>query len=266
MKEGKRKMVDKSKKPQTPLQKIKAIEEKSATAPDPVEPDVDATFEEDVPTDWDKFRERHSTKAAALVDNLTPDVTNERQKYGATMNGAECVELCNAVAYKNAASGWGVSRKDGGNHAARYDGMNCALDVLHHKPSNIHVDCLYASGEVSTPVWIVIGPQNDPSRPWVAPIPPKNSLPPEPPKPPVDPPKPPQPAYPGDNYWRIIGETLLADTKRARGADAMLDSGSGIWFGRVIWQHAVEGLTMEQAIKNQREGKDGWLRALGLTV
>lgn len=79
---------------------------------------------------------------------------------------------------------------------------------------------------------------------------------------PVEPPAPVTPAYPGDAYWVAFGDQLQKDYARAHQA---LNGGSGIWFARVIWDHVVNKMPLADAVKKQREGPDGWLKALGLT-
>lgn len=78
---------------------------------------------------------------------------------------------------------------------------------------------------------------------------------------PVCPPVPPKPPYPGDQYWVAFGNQLATDYAEA---GRPLDGSSGIWFARVTWDHAINGLPLAEAVKKQREGPDGWRRALGL--
>jgi hypothetical protein len=114
------------------------------------------------------------------MDILINDVLVERAKYPAALLTAdECGAICNAVAWKNRAGGWGVSGKTGGNHAVRHDGERIAVDILHHAPSNHVIDILVAAGErggapgPAEPAWQDHGPNTQASRPWVAPIAPQ---------------------------------------------------------------------------------------------
>ncbi len=109
--------------------------------------------------------------------NLLDDVKSEREKYGPTMTVDECVDLCNAVAWKNRDDGWGVSGKNFGTFGVRFDGTPCATDILHHFPTNSLVDCLIAAGAQSTPQWDDLGesPHGD-ERPWTAPIQPEDEV------------------------------------------------------------------------------------------
>jgi hypothetical protein len=104
----------------------------------------------------------------AIID----DLHTERAKYGPTMTDDQCVELCNAVAWKHRTDGWGLSGKTGGTRGRRYDGAEVAHDILHHFPSNTLYDVLVGAGAQSTPVFNNVGAPG-PGRPWVAPIAPQ---------------------------------------------------------------------------------------------
>jgi hypothetical protein len=104
---------------------------------------------------------------------ILDDLHVERAKYGATMNDDECVELCNAVAWKHRGDGWGLSGKKNGTRGRRYDGVELAHDILHHGPTNTLYDVLVGAGAQSLPVFNNAGPPIG-DRPWVAPIEPKS--------------------------------------------------------------------------------------------
>ena len=110
-------------------------------------------------------------EAAGTVPNLSDTVGAVLDTYPGNLSPEQCVELCNTVAWQHRMTGWGISTKNGGNRANRYDGESCALDILHHKPTGIVVDCLGSSG-VGRPsvVWIVHGVNTQADRPWLAPI------------------------------------------------------------------------------------------------
>ena len=112
--------------------------------------------------------------------NLLPLIRMELAKYTFPMTDDQCVELCNAVAYK-AGGGWGLSRKVGGTRGKRYDGQECAHDILHHLPSNLLFDILVDAPEHPKPAWQNQGVPQSPDRTWVAPILPKAELAPAPP-------------------------------------------------------------------------------------
>ena len=119
------------------------------------------------------------------MENLLPDLTAERARYGATMTNDECVALLNAVAWKNRDGGWGLGRKISGNRGRRSDGVECTVDGLVHRTTMTFVDALRDAGGKSEPSWQVA--PNPSNRPWVAPIDPDRrdqGLP--PPPPPVD--------------------------------------------------------------------------------
>jgi hypothetical protein len=121
------------------------------------------------------------------MENLLPDVTAERARYGATMTNDECVALLNAVAWKNRDGGWGLGRKTSGNRGRRSDGVECTVDGLVHRGTMAFVDCLRDAGGKSEPAWQVA--PNPSNRPWVAPIDPDGRddvASPPPPPPPVD--------------------------------------------------------------------------------
>lgn len=78
------------------------------------------------------------------------------------------------------------------------------------------------------------------------------------PVPPPPPPPAPKP-YPGDSYFvSAIGVPLEADYAMA---GQRLNAGSGTWFGRTIWRHVNEGMTMEASVAQSRKE---WRAALGL--
>lgn len=66
----------------------------------------------------------------------------------------------------------------------------------------------------------------------------------------------PQPAYPGDAPFDAVGVQLWADYA-AHGHPP--DPQMGRWFGRTIWDHLREGLTLQQSIEKHRAE---WLAAL----
>jgi hypothetical protein len=119
------------------------------------------------------------------MENLLPDVTAERARYGATMTNDECVALLNAVAWKNRDGGWGLGRKTSGNRGRRSDGVECTVDGLVHRDTMTFVDALRDAGGKSEPAWQIA--PNPSNRPWVAPIDPdgRDDVGPPPP-PPVD--------------------------------------------------------------------------------
>ena len=187
---------------------------------------------------------------------LLDDLKAARKMYGPTMTDDECVALINAVAWKWRGEGWGLNAKDQGKLGTRYDGRKLAHDVLHHKPTNRMYDVLIAAGAASSPTWGDLGINQNEQRPWVAPIEPRAGT------IPVDPPKPeptPKKEYPGDGPWWSIGTVLSADYVEA--GRPGLDAGSGVWFGRVVWDHLNEGLSLEASIQKHRPE---WRAALGL--
>ena len=207
--------------------------------------------------------------------NLLADVEAERAKYGPTMTNHECVALCNAVAWKNRAASWGISGKQTGNYGVRQpDGVKAAVDILHHRDSNIIVDCLISAGSEgvpgpATPGWIVHGEMTDPSRPWVAPIDPTGGGgnggggPVDPPPPPSTPMVPYQ-SYVGDAPWHPLGITLERDY--IRGGHPGLNAQSVVWMARVIWDATMgeapgHVLSIPDSIaKHRRE----WCAILGI--
>ena len=118
------------------------------------------------------------------MENLLPDVTAERARYGVTMTNDECVALLNAVAWKNRDEGWGLGRKTSGNRGRRSDGAECTVDGLVHRDTMTFVDALRDAGGKSEPAWQVA--PNLSNRPWVAPIDPDGRNDVAPPPPPVD--------------------------------------------------------------------------------
>jgi hypothetical protein len=199
---------------------------------------------------------------------MLADLQAERAKYGATMNDNQCVELCNAVAYKNRADGWGLNKKDGGTLGTRYDGTTCAHDVLHHQPTNNLYDCLIGAGAQSTPTFNLLGQNTNSSRPWVAPIVPQSGTgggggtPTPQPKPCK------MPAYEalgGDNAGNKVGNVLFHDYERAGQA---ANPGMGTWFNRVMYD-AVADAVLNNNINYQKaidKHRAGWCSILGVPV
>ena len=116
--------------------------------------------------------------------SLLATVAKVRSYYGTPMTDDQCVELCNAVAWTHRADGWGLSRKVDGVRGRRYDGQECAHDILHHLPTNLLFDVLAGAPQTATPVWQPKGPPQSADRTWVAPIPPAYAAP-APPVPPA---------------------------------------------------------------------------------
>lgn len=106
------------------------------------------------------------------MQNLLQSVIEERRKYPTPMTDDQCVDMCNAVAWRHRAEGWGLSRKVDGVRGRRHDGQECAHDILHHLPSNQLFDVLADAPKTSAPVWQPKGPPQSDDRTWVNPIPP----------------------------------------------------------------------------------------------
>jgi hypothetical protein len=68
-----------------------------------------------------------------------------------------------------------------------------------------------------------------------------------------------QKAYPGDGTFLEVGAILESDYKAA--GRPGLDAGSGVWFGRVVWDHLAGKLTMAESVAKHRPE---WRAALGL--
>ena len=107
------------------------------------------------------------------IENLLQTIREERTRFGATLSHDECARLCNAVAWRHRAQGFGVSAKSGGTYGTLPNGVRIAHDILHHLPSNQLVDILTAAGEASIPAWQPVGPPQSADRVWVAPVAPQ---------------------------------------------------------------------------------------------
>lgn len=80
--------------------------------------------------------------------------------------------ILNEVAWRHRADGWGVNAKPNGfNVPQPLTGIAIASDILHHQPTNKIYDVLISAGERAEPAWQEQGVMNDPTRPWVAPMP-----------------------------------------------------------------------------------------------
>jgi hypothetical protein len=104
------------------------------------------------------------------MQNLLQSVIEERRKYPTPMTDDQCVDMCNAVAWRHRAEGWGLSRKVDGVRGRRHDGQECAHDILHHLPTNELFDVLVGAPNTAAPVWQPKGPPQSADRTWVAPI------------------------------------------------------------------------------------------------
>lgn len=118
----------------------------------------------------------------ATPPNVQADVAAERAKYPEDLLTADqCGAICNAVAWKNRALGYGVSGKTSGNYAIRHDGVRISVDILHHQPTDHLIDVLISAGHndgtkgPANATWIDHGPNTQADRPWVAPIAPPGS-------------------------------------------------------------------------------------------
>lgn len=104
------------------------------------------------------------------MQEILEGIREERRKYGATLSHDECALLCNAIAWRHRAEGWGLSAKSGGTYGTLPNGKRIAHDILHHAPSNELVDILTAAGAESVPAWQPVGPPQSADRTWVAPV------------------------------------------------------------------------------------------------
>lgn len=113
-------------------------------------------------------------------------IQNVRAKYPTPCGDDDCVAICNEVAWIYRAAGYGVSRKESGTRGTRYDGQQCCHDVIMFQDGT-YWDILISAGEASIPKWGTNGDGQpsgyitDPTRGWIAPIPPQDQPPPPPP-------------------------------------------------------------------------------------
>lgn len=107
------------------------------------------------------------------MENLLQTIREERARFGATMSHDECARLCNAVAWRHRAQGFGLSAKSSGTYGTLPNGTRIAHDILHHLPSNELVDILTAAGAESQPQWSPVGPPQSADRVFVAPVDPR---------------------------------------------------------------------------------------------
>jgi hypothetical protein len=105
---------------------------------------------------------------------------------------SQCAAICNEAAWIHRAEGWGLSTKTSGSYGILSDGSYVAADIIQHKVTLEHFDCLVGAGwdedenryGPATPAWQPQGVLNDPARPWKAPINPGTTTPPPDPLPP----------------------------------------------------------------------------------
>lgn len=161
------------------------------------------------------------------MENLLQTVREERSRYGAVMGHDECARLCNAVAWRHRAQGFGVSAKASGTFGTLPNGVKIAHDILHHLPSNELVDILTAAGAESVPQWAPVGPPQSPDRVFVAPVDPQSWV----SSPTPAPTNPPAPAGPtlADVMQNLAAlqnaiDTLTTQTRETADAVARLES------------------------------------------
>lgn len=145
----------------------------------------------------------------------------ERAKFPAVLTRAQTVELLNAVAWANRASGWGMLSK-GGDNSCSNGRISISCDTLIHYPSTMHFDVLIDGEATAKPDWrpngpCFLGPSSgcELSK-FVAPYDPGGAnVPPPPVQPPVVvPPYQPPPVYTdlGPIYQRL--DSLSAQAER----------------------------------------------------
>lgn len=102
----------------------------------------------------------------------------------ASRDEAQLGALLNRVAWAHRAEGFGLSRKDFGNHTESPAGP-IAVDILHRRSDNLLWDVIVDAGSpTSRPsCGQSIGPPPASNRPWVAPVDPGHTEPPPPPPP-----------------------------------------------------------------------------------
>lgn len=127
-----------------------------------------------------------------MPSSLLPLLQQERAKYPGRINNDQCVALLNAVAWRahheGHGEGWGLLRKDAGNHGVRRDGTRCSVDWLVHLPSGTGGDVLIGAGDGdSVPTWPNPLEPFDTAR-FVPPIHPDSTPVPDPPTPVPQPP------------------------------------------------------------------------------
>jgi hypothetical protein len=121
--------------------------------------------------------------SAAAQQSLLPEIKAERAKIAGVPSEEQLAEMLNAIAWRNRAAGWGLSRKEGGNRCVSPLVGSIACDILHHKPTNTLYDVFGAVGDVggTRPQFDPLGPPASPDRVWVAPVDPGHAPPPPPP-------------------------------------------------------------------------------------
>lgn len=81
----------------------------------------------------------------------------ERAKFPPVLTRAQTVELLNAVAWANRASGWGMLSK-GGDNSCSNGRISISCDTLIHYPSTMHFDVLIDGEATAKPDWRPNGP------------------------------------------------------------------------------------------------------------
>ena len=109
----------------------------------------------------------------AHAQTLPPDVcaTLTTLRGSGPLTREQLGSILNRVAWQHRMTGWGLSRKEGGNRCPAPHGQDVACDILVHGPTNRLYDVL---GDVDGAARVVcgqtLGPPPDPSRGWLPPV------------------------------------------------------------------------------------------------
>jgi hypothetical protein len=176
---------------------------------------------------------------------------------------------------------WGLNGKRGNpndisDDVIAYQGEGTAVDVTNGNTAMEIIDVIGKAGnpvnhpdpnERPFPVWNVgpggigdrgafVGTFSVPDSPGTPGVPGTPATP-SCPDPSAHQPKP-KPSYPGDRPFDAVGQQLEADYREA---GQTLNAQSATWFSRTIWDHVVEGLSLDASIAKHRTE---WRQALGL--
>ncbi len=109
--------------------------------------------------------------------SLLDKIKVERAKYDANVYADYCADIINNATYQLKTEGWGLSGKDFGAHASRYDGKMVSFEAVQNYLTNHIYDVFQNATLESIPTFNDLGQNTQLNRPYVEPIVPQ-SLPP----------------------------------------------------------------------------------------
>jgi hypothetical protein len=111
--------------------------------------------------------------------NLKDQLDEIRNQYPELITVDECVAIVNKLAWDNRSTGWGLLRKESGNHGSQpKTGISCSVDWIINKNLELGTDCLVSTPsstegpekDIATPNWPEEGDDNFNIDNWTEPV------------------------------------------------------------------------------------------------